>query len=51
MVRRRAREAKSPTSAEHLARWIFDRWAGEFPELTVVRVSETPKTWAVYQPE
>lgn len=36
-------------SAEHLARWIFDHWIGEFPELTAVRVSETPKTWAVYQ--
>ncbi|MEU6354008.1 6-carboxytetrahydropterin synthase [Streptomyces sp. NPDC047072] len=39
----------SPT-AENLAKWIFDRWRGELPELTAVKVSETPKTWAVYRP-
>lgn len=37
-------------SAENLAKWIFDRWAAEIPELTEVRVSETPKTWALYRP-
>ncbi|MFI1966566.1 6-pyruvoyl trahydropterin synthase family protein [Streptomyces pathocidini] len=37
-------------SAEHLARWIFDTWADELPELTAVSVSETPKTWATYRP-
>lgn len=38
-------------SAENLARWIFDSWTEELPELTAVKVSETPKTWAVYRPE
>lgn len=37
-------------SAEHLARWIFLRWRSDFPELSAVRVSETPKTWAEYRP-
>lgn len=36
-------------SAEHIAQWIFSRWKGKFPELTAVRVSETPKTWAEYR--
>lgn len=31
--------------------WIFDLWTERFPELTAVRVSETPKTWAEYRPE
>jgi 6-pyruvoyltetrahydropterin/6-carboxytetrahydropterin synthase len=38
-------------SAENLAMWIFDLWTERFPELTAVRVSETPKTWAEYRPE
>jgi 6-pyruvoyltetrahydropterin/6-carboxytetrahydropterin synthase len=37
-------------SAENLARWLFDRWQPRFPELSSVRVSETPKTWAEYRP-
>jgi 6-pyruvoyltetrahydropterin/6-carboxytetrahydropterin synthase len=37
-------------SAENLAAWIFDLWIERFPELTAVKVSETPKTWAVYRP-
>lgn len=36
-------------SAEHIAQWIFDHWKVEFPELTAVRVSETPRTWAEYR--
>ncbi|MCX2924111.1 6-pyruvoyl trahydropterin synthase family protein [Streptomyces sp. NEAU-W12] len=39
-----------PPSAENLARWIHGKWCDEFPELTAVRVSETPKTWATYRP-
>ncbi len=39
----------SPT-AEHLARWIFDRTAPLHPELAAVRVSETEGTWAEYRP-
>ncbi|WP_210585047.1 6-carboxytetrahydropterin synthase [Streptomyces sp. GESEQ-35] len=38
-------------SAENLAVWIFGLWTDRFPELTAVRVSETPKTWAEYRPE
>lgn len=38
-------------SAENLAVWIFDLWTDQFPELTAVKVSETPKTWAEYRPE
>ncbi|MFF0591407.1 6-pyruvoyl tetrahydropterin synthase family protein [Streptomyces sp. NPDC003781] len=37
-------------SAENLARWIHGKWRSEFPDLTAVRVSETPKTWATYRP-
>lgn len=39
-----------PPTAEHLARWIYERWEEDFPELSAVRVSETPKTWATYNP-
>ena len=39
----------NPT-AEHLAAWIYRTWSTKFPELTCVRVSETPKTWAEYRP-
>ncbi|MFD3523949.1 6-pyruvoyl tetrahydropterin synthase family protein [Streptomyces sp. NPDC058653] len=38
-------------SAENLALWIFTRWSEEYPELTAVWVSETPRTWAVYRVE
>ncbi|WP_051838772.1 6-pyruvoyl trahydropterin synthase family protein [Streptomyces sp. NRRL WC-3742] len=37
-------------SAENLAVWIFSLWTDQLPELTAVRVSETPKTWATYRP-
>lgn len=37
-------------SAEHLAMWIYRKWTQDFPELTAVRVSEAPKTWATYRP-
>ncbi|GAA2043804.1 6-carboxytetrahydropterin synthase [Streptomyces carpaticus] len=43
-------ETISP-SAENLAKWIFDAWVERIPELAAVRVSETPKTWAVYRPD
>jgi 6-pyruvoyltetrahydropterin/6-carboxytetrahydropterin synthase len=39
----------NPT-AENMAVWMHDQWAVEYPELTAVRVSETPKTWAEYRP-
>jgi 6-pyruvoyltetrahydropterin/6-carboxytetrahydropterin synthase len=37
-------------SAEQIAQWIFDNWKEKFPELTAIRVSETPRTWAEYRP-
>lgn len=37
-------------SAENLARWIYERWLPHYPELSSVRISETPKTWAEYRP-
>ncbi|WP_328345417.1 6-pyruvoyl trahydropterin synthase family protein [Micromonospora sp. NBC_00421] len=37
-------------SAENLSRWIYDQWHERYPELSGVRVSETPKTWAEYRP-
>ncbi|MDQ8703524.1 6-carboxytetrahydropterin synthase [Streptomyces sp. LHD-70] len=40
----------APPSAENLAKWIFDTWRAEIPELSAVRISETPKTWAIYRP-
>lgn len=40
----------SNPTAENLAIWLHDQWVDEFPELTAVRVSETPKTWAEYRP-
>ncbi|NSC23114.1 6-carboxytetrahydropterin synthase [Streptomyces albus subsp. chlorinus] len=36
-------------SAEHLAWWIHQEWAGTYPELVAVWVSETPRTWAIYR--
>jgi 6-pyruvoyltetrahydropterin/6-carboxytetrahydropterin synthase len=41
--------SKNP-SAEHIARWIHERWSERYPELTAVRISETPKTMAEYRP-
>ncbi|MEU7576858.1 6-carboxytetrahydropterin synthase [Streptomyces sp. NPDC041068] len=38
-------------SAENLCMWIHQAWSKEYPELTAVRVSETPKTWATYRPQ
>ncbi|MGW2705521.1 6-pyruvoyl trahydropterin synthase family protein [Streptomyces sp. NPDC001340] len=37
-------------SAENLAMWIFELWSERFGEISAVRVSETPKTWAEYRP-
>ena len=38
----------NPT-AEHLARFIHNFAKSNWPEVAEVRVSETPKTWAVYR--
>jgi 6-pyruvoyltetrahydropterin/6-carboxytetrahydropterin synthase len=36
------------TTAENIARFLYDAFKPQFPTLTMVRVSETPKTWAEY---
>lgn len=38
------------TTAENLARELYDRFKAVVPELSAVSVSETPKTWATYRP-
>jgi 6-pyruvoyltetrahydropterin/6-carboxytetrahydropterin synthase len=38
------------TTAENLAKFIYDWAKPKWQEVTEVRVSETPKTWASYQP-
>lgn len=37
-------------TAENIARHFYDWAHARWPEVTAVRVSETPKTWAAYQP-
>lgn len=39
------------SSAENLAKMLFDIFKPELPELYAVQVSETPKTTAVYEDE
>ncbi|RFC62560.1 6-carboxytetrahydropterin synthase QueD [Fulvimarina endophytica] len=41
---------EGPTTAERLARHLYDWCAARWPETRAVRVSETPKTWAEYRP-
>ncbi|KAB0572130.1 6-carboxytetrahydropterin synthase QueD [Brucella pituitosa] len=38
-------------TAEFLARHLYDWCQTRWQEVTAVRVSETPKTWAEYRPE
>jgi 6-pyruvoyltetrahydropterin/6-carboxytetrahydropterin synthase len=38
------------TTAECLAKHLYDFCASRWPETTAVKVSETPKTWAEYRP-
>jgi 6-pyruvoyltetrahydropterin/6-carboxytetrahydropterin synthase len=37
------------TTTEVLAKWLFDWSRAQWPEVTCVRVSETPRTWAEYR--
>lgn len=38
-----------PTTAENIAKYLYN-WASErWPHVFAVKVSETPKTWAVYE--
>lgn len=36
------------TSAESVAQWLYDRARALWPQVSAVRVSETPGTWAEY---
>lgn len=38
------------TTAEHMAKHFYDWCKARWPEVTAVRVSETPKSWAEYRP-
>ena len=38
------------TTAERLAKHFYDWCAPLWPEVSAVKVSETPKTWAEYRP-
>ena len=38
------------SSAENLAKMIYDKFKPLYPELYAVEVSETPKTSAIYEP-
>lgn len=37
-----------PTSAENIAHFLYHWAKAKWPEVSAVRVSETPKTWAIY---
>lgn len=38
------------TTAENIAKHLYDWAKARWPETAAVRVSETPKTWAEYRP-
>lgn len=39
------------TTAENLAKFLYDWSKQKWPEVSAMRVSETPKTWAEYRPK
>ncbi|UWQ31250.1 6-carboxytetrahydropterin synthase QueD [Leisingera sp. M527] len=39
------------STAENMAKHFYDWCHARWPEVTAVKVSETPKTWAEYRPE
>ncbi len=39
-----------PSTAEHMAKYLYDRAKAIWPEVVAVRISETPKTCAEYRP-
>ena len=39
------------SSAENIAKMLFDTFKSQLPEMYAVEVSETPKTSAIYEPE
>jgi 6-pyruvoyltetrahydropterin/6-carboxytetrahydropterin synthase len=38
-------------SAENIAKYLFHKFKAQFPLLSGIGVSETPKTWAWYKPD
>ena len=38
------------STAENMAKHFYDWCHARWPEVTAVKVSETPKTWAEYRP-
>ena len=39
------------STAENIAKMLFDAFHSQFPEIYAIEVSETPKTSAIYEPE
>jgi 6-pyruvoyltetrahydropterin/6-carboxytetrahydropterin synthase len=39
-----------PSTAENIARYLYEFAEGLWPEVVAVRVSETPGAWAEYRP-
>lgn len=39
------------TTAENIARWLYETACNLFPQTVAVRVSETARTWAEYRPD
>ncbi|MER5172893.1 6-carboxytetrahydropterin synthase QueD [Thioclava kandeliae] len=39
-----------PSTAEHMAHHFYQWCKARWPEVTAVKVSETPKTWAEFRP-
>lgn len=38
------------TTSECIAKFLYDKFKPQFPELAAILISETPKTWAEYRP-
>lgn len=41
---------EGPPTAERLARHLFDWARSRWPDVSAVKISETPRTWAEYRP-
>jgi 6-pyruvoyltetrahydropterin/6-carboxytetrahydropterin synthase len=39
-----------PSTAENIAHYLYQRALAIWPQITSIRVQETPKTWAEYHP-
>lgn len=43
--------APQNSTAENIAKFLYDKFKPQFPELCAIGVSETPKTMAIYEPD